>query len=545
MKAKSTNLAVVLSALREKRITILAWFFAGAIAMYFEAIAIAAELRDYPGGPQALAKSIMPTIEGLRIIRWPADRLDTLGGYLSYHNVVLFNFFLGLFAAIQGARSIRHLEENKDIDFYLSSGLSRAKLIYLRSSAYFISQIIISLGLGLGTAFALASSDEPNTYGAIITLLAGGICIFPFFGLGLLFSQFISTSRTASGATSIIVTLLYLINNIADKYSWLTWGKYLSPFYYANLSRPVIPGYGTHYWSWVFMISIGIFFIFLSSYIFNRRDIGAVYFENSKRKFKSKKTNKYIPKTLIGDMLWRQRIGLLAWAITTGIFIYVFISMMSDIVGIWEQFAFLQQFESSGLGKTAEEQYLAMVFEIMPPFIAGFIISQGSRWTSDLNQGRVQMFLSTPITYSGLILRRFIATLIGAELIVISSIVAVLIGSYRQNVSIENQALFRVFVMSTLFALAFTSFNAILVAVLKGKNATTAISIYIGAAWMVGFMVPYLNWPNWVIRLSIFDAFGHPFVKWPENLSLFLILTLAIPGLILAMFISEKSSKVN
>ena len=512
--------------------------------MYFEAIAIAAELRDFPGGPTALAKSIMPTIEGLRLIRWPADRLDTLGGYLTYHNVVLFNFFLALFAAIQGSRLIRHLEETRDIDFYLSSGTSRTRMIQLRSLSYFISQLIISLGLGLGTAFALNASDEPNTYGALITLLAAGICIFPFFGLGLLVSQFVINSKTASGISSIVVTVFYLINNVADKYSWLTWAKYLSPFYYANLTRPIIPGFGINIWSWLLMIFIGLIFISVSTYLFKVRDVGGTYLERSVAKSKKSKINKYVPKTLIGDMLWRQRVGLFAWAITTAIFIYVFISMMSDIVVIWEQFEFLKQFQSSGLGSTAQQQYLAMVFEIIPPFIAGFIILQSSKWTSDLNQGRVQMFLSTPLSYSGLIFRRVFATMIGSEIIILASICAVLIGSYRQSVDVDMQALLRVFIMSNLFALAFTSLNAVIVSILKGRNATTAISIYVGAAWMVGFMVPYLKWPDWVIRLSIFDSFGHPFIEWPQRVSFLFIFIVAIPGLILAIFISDKNSKV-
>ena len=102
------GLALIFSSLREKRGTILAWALGGALAMYFEALAIAAELRDFPGGPEVLARSIYPTIEGMRLIRWPADRLDTLGGYLAYHNVVIFNFFLAIFAGVQGARLLRH-----------------------------------------------------------------------------------------------------------------------------------------------------------------------------------------------------------------------------------------------------------------------------------------------------------------------------------------------------------------------------------------------------------------------------------------------------
>ena len=99
-RVDSPSAHLFLATLREKRTTTLTWLVAGGLAMYFEAVAIAAELRDFPGGPVALSRSIMPTIEAMRIIRWPADRLDTLGGYLAYHNITLFNFFLALYLGI-------------------------------------------------------------------------------------------------------------------------------------------------------------------------------------------------------------------------------------------------------------------------------------------------------------------------------------------------------------------------------------------------------------------------------------------------------------
>lgn len=510
--------------------------------MYFEAIAIAAELRDYPGGPQALAKSIMPTIEGIRIIRWPADRLDTLGGYLCYHNVVLFNYFLALFAAVQGARLIRHIEENGTISFLLSATATRTQLVSLRSMAYFLSQIIISLGLGAGTALALIASDEPNTSGSFITLLAGGICIFPFFGAGLFISQFVKNSRTASGITSILVTVIYVLGNIGDKYSWLTWIKYISPFHYANLSRPIIPGFSTNYWSWFAMLVAGILFIVISIKLLNKRDIGAVSVEriaNGKRV----RSSRFVPKTLVGDSLWRQRYGLIAWVVTSSIFIGVFISMMNGIVGIWEDFAFLQQFAAGGFGDTAAKQYLAMVYEILPPFLAGFVITQSSRWTLDLNQGRVPLFLSTPISMNRLIFGRVITTLIGAELMIIFNLVTVAISSTIQNVELYPASIFRVFVMTNLFVLAFTAISALLVAILHGKSATQIVAIYIGAAWMIVFMAPYLNWPSWVVRFSIFDAFGHPFVKWPSNINFLFIGAAVLIGLLGSALVSNRKSR--
>jgi len=41
-----------------------------------------------------MAASIQAGAQVMRLLRWPAERLDTLGGYLTYHNVMLFVLFL-------------------------------------------------------------------------------------------------------------------------------------------------------------------------------------------------------------------------------------------------------------------------------------------------------------------------------------------------------------------------------------------------------------------------------------------------------------------
>ena len=251
-----------------------------------------------------------------------------------------------------------------------------------------------------------------------------------------------------------------------------------------------------------------------------------------------------VPKSLIGDILWRQRFGLLAWVIATSAFIGLFISMMTGVIDIWSKFSFLEQFTTSGFGSTPAEQYLAMVFEVLPPFIAAFIIFQSAKWTVDLLEGRIQLFLVTPMSWSGLIIRRVAATFIGAELIVIFSILITLIGSKIQKISIDIDGIFRVLVMLTLFIFAFTALSSLLVAILHGKNSTQVVSLYVGAAWLIGFMAPYLKWPDWLVRLSIFDAFGHPYVDWPELTNFLIIAGMIIPGFIVTLLIAERRAKV-
>jgi ABC-2 type transport system permease protein len=486
--------------------------------MYFEAIAIAAELRDYPGGAQGLAQSLMPTLEAMRIIRWPADRLDTLGGYLAYHNVVLVGFFLAVFSAMQGARLMRQLEDHHNLDYLLSTGKSRGSILWIRSIAFMSLIVFISLGLGLGTAFAMWNSGEPDLSGSVITLLATGICILPFFGLGLVISQFVAKSRIAAGITVIVVTFIYAVGNIADRFDWLSWFKYLSPFYYANLSRPIIPGFTTNYWSWVLMVGVTLIFVAFAAWLMQRRDIGAPFETGVKlpKRMVRKGSVTHAPGSITGHILHRSRVGIIAWALASSALIGVFIMLMDSVLVIWEQMSFLSQFTSSGFGSTAAQQYVALTFEILPIFIAGYVISQASNWTADHIDGRVDLFLSTPTSWQKIVLNRIFATLIGALIIVSAVLVTVSVGVSLQGTDVDAGGLFRVSVMSLALALTLAALSAVLVRIFQRRSVILALSIYVAAAWLITFMQPYLEWPSWVLQLSIFHAFGRPYVEWPE-----------------------------
>jgi ABC-2 type transport system permease protein len=115
--------------LRAHRVGALAWILGGGLAMLGTAAALAAEMADFPGGAAALAASVSAGAEAMRLLRWPAERLDTLGGYLTYHNVILFNLFLALYGVVQGARDIRGTEERGGLEEILATGHPRAAVV--------------------------------------------------------------------------------------------------------------------------------------------------------------------------------------------------------------------------------------------------------------------------------------------------------------------------------------------------------------------------------------------------------------------------------
>jgi ABC-2 type transport system permease protein len=101
---------LVADTVRAHRWGIGGWIVGSAVAMYAIAAGFDAEVARFAGGAKAMAESMRPGVEAMRLLRWPADRLDTLGGYLTYHNVTLFVLFLTLYAAVQGAHAIRGAE---------------------------------------------------------------------------------------------------------------------------------------------------------------------------------------------------------------------------------------------------------------------------------------------------------------------------------------------------------------------------------------------------------------------------------------------------
>ncbi|WP_156401578.1 hypothetical protein [Agromyces sp. Soil535] len=53
-----------------------------------------------------------------------------------------------------------------------------------------------------------------------------------------------------------------------------------------------------------------------------------------------------------------------------------------------------------------------------------------------------------------------------------------------------------------------------------------------------------LDWPEWVNRLSVFHAFGNPYIEWPTFAESTVIVALAGPGLLLAFILTARSRKV-
>jgi len=111
------------------------------------------------------------------------------------------------------------------------------------------------------------------------------------------------------------------------------------------------------------------------------------------------------------------------------------------------------------------------------------------------------------------------------------------------QVEVDPSGLLRLFVLSLGLGLAMSALAANTTIVFKHRGAVVVLALHLAAAYLLTFMVPMLDWPEWVNRLSVFHAFGKPVHRVAVAEST-VIIALAGPGLLLAFILTARSRKV-
>src|SRR5450631_357763 len=78
-----------------------------AVVLAVTAPAYSEAAKAIAGGLNALAIEATPVAKSFQFLTGPADRLDTIGGYLSYKVFPSITLLLAIYAAIQGSQLIR------------------------------------------------------------------------------------------------------------------------------------------------------------------------------------------------------------------------------------------------------------------------------------------------------------------------------------------------------------------------------------------------------------------------------------------------------
>ena len=235
--------SIFLKTLRDYRVAILGWGLGIGVLTPVVFVSISSVLTNSPEvRAELLALAQNPV---LRLFAEPIDIVHP-GGYATFRLSLVLPL-VSIWALLAVSRTLRGEEEHGALDVLLSTPRSRLQVATEKLAAVGMALLLIGLQIGL-LAFAGAKTTglqlEPTQallFGLNIALLA-----FVFGAIALVLSQFTRERRTAAGMTGALLGLSFVLTSAGRTLPNGEWIGRLSPLYYFELSKPLIPDYGAN-----------------------------------------------------------------------------------------------------------------------------------------------------------------------------------------------------------------------------------------------------------------------------------------------------------
>ena len=527
-------------ALRSHRWAIASWAVGLAAVSWIFGLGYAREMSAYPGGPEAFARGIEIAAGAMRMFRWPAERLDTFAGYLTYHNVTLLPLLLGLYALVQGTQAIRGAEERGVLEVWLVTGRRRGRIVGDRAIAFLLAMVLVAGGLGAGTLLGLEAAGERAPLAAFVVAALVALCAAGFYGLGLVLSQLVASARTAAGLGAIVMLVLFVVNNVWELLDPLGALRFPSPFYYRQRSELLLPGHAFDPAATLALVLVFVVPVAASIAAFERRDLGAgLWWRPANATARPVSLSSPWLRSLWTAALGEQRVALAAWAVGSGTYLAWAALLGKPAIDVWESSSFIRTLLVRHPGATFIDEYLAFALALLAVVSAAFAVTQAGRWAGESAEGRVEMILACPVSRARLVLERIASLAVGNLVIVVGGLAGFCVGAALAELPVRADGLLRTVWDAELLALAVGGVGAVLVLALRGA-VTAVLSAAIAVSYLWTLVAVLFGWPEWALRLSIFDAFGDPYVGTPPVAGTLYLAAIAVGGTVLAAVLAER-----
>ncbi len=512
--------------LRDYRVAILAW---GLTLALFGALDFA------ESNPTTLT-----TVGSLaQLFRFLGDpyQIQTPEGFISWRILELFvPLAMCIWPILAGARLVRGEEERGSMDVLLATPRSRARLLLARLAALLSALVLIGLLLSLGLMAGQAKLEGHATVARdLLVGLNVSLLAFFFGSLTLLFSQFtISRAVAASWASGLLV--LSMLMDSTGRVLNGSWVQYLSPFYYYNLNRPLIPSFPDQPLAAVLLAGLTLLCIGASLILFARRDIGGQAFSWSGRgsagNHRAAAQLDQAERELSTRNVFLQTLRRDGWAgfwwemgVLGGCLYCLALALgaQKTLFQVIQQNPLLRQLVFDTPVNTNAAMLGTFLFTFMPALVVAFGLALALKWASDLENGRLEILFSTPLERVKVLLQRFGANVL---LILIAPLVTwlvILLVAPLAHLPVNQGRIFAASFNMLPMALIIMSLVYAASGRLRYAPLVTLLSMYVALAFIEELLEGSITMPAWLMDLSIFHLYGNPVflgVNWTNFLAM-------------------------
>src|SRR2546429_5231786 len=417
--------SVFLKTLRDYRIPIFGW----GIGMGLVVVSPMASVATLVTTPQARAQLASLAAS----FAWNAQvvAVDTIGGYATF-KIGTFVFLIAVWPLLAASRTLRGEEERGSLDALLALPRGRVRVAVEKLAAIWAALLVMAVLIGL-IAFAGGrrfGADFGLGHGLLFGLNLAVFCTV-IAGLALLISQFTPERGPAAGWTAGLLLVFVVVDMVHRVVPGTDWFSRLSPVYYYNLSKPLVPSHGADAGGMLVQVALALALSGAAIWLFARRDIGGTVAIPGWLRLPERTARRPAPLPA-GDWSLRSVYAraLAAIAVPTAWWTLAVAGWAGwMMVAVKQTEASLPRLiGSSAAGRTLfrnlgggdpglNATFLSALFGILPLFLMAFAVTQVSRWAADEQDGRLDLVLATPQSRLRVLLSRYAAVATATVLI--------------------------------------------------------------------------------------------------------------------------------
>ncbi len=512
---------VFLKTLRDYRIAILGWGVGMGLLVY-------ATLSIFPSlGLTAENEAAIDKL--VRGFEWLAEpiKIYTAGGYATF-KVGFTILIIVIWPLLAGARMLRGEEERGSMDALLSLPATRTRVALEKLAAMWTALLGMGLLIGLltyGGGVAVKADfglGDALLYGLNLTLICG-----VFGSIALLISQFTDDRGTAAGATGGLLVLFIMLDMVHRVFPSAEWISRLSPVYYYNLSKPLIPSYGANAGAMLVMLGLSVILGAVAVWIFTWRDIGGVVTtpawlrlpQRASRHEAALPVNDWSLRSIYARSLRTILFSTFWWALGFVAFSAWMVVIVGQIESQLASFAnnspFLQGFVTllSGSDAITNATFLGAMFSCLPLLLMAYAVTQASKWPADEENGRYELVLATPQSRLTLMLARFGAVATGTVAIAVLTLVATEVAAAASGFALDGGHVAAATISLIPMGLLVAALGYLFSGWLRAAVDTGLLSFLIVIWFFLSYIGPDLKLPEWAQRFSAFYYYGSPLLN--------------------------------
>ena len=477
---------------------------------------------------------------------WIAEpiKIDTAGGYATWKYGITI-LVVVIWPLLAGTGMLRGEEERGSLDVLLAAPRGRVRVVLEKLAALWTALLIFGVIVGLLTFAGGAKLNGEVTLGGTLGFGINLALICAVFGsVGFLVSQFTQERRTASGLTAALLLVAIVVDMVHRVVANTEWLSRLSPVYYYNLSKPLVPGYGVNLGAMVFLAALTGVFAGAGVWFFARRDVGGVVFQLPSRRPSSTRalpTSDWSLRSLYARSLGMITPSTLWWTLIIallGAWLVIIVKQTETQLRSLLQGSnyFAQVIKLGGTDTATNEAILSALFLFLPILLMAFAVTQANRWSADEEEGLLDIVLSTPQPRLRVLLVRFAALATATIFISVVTLFAAASAAAAYGVTLDYGNLAAASLSMIPLGLLVAALGYLFSGWLRAAFDTGLLSFLLVIWFFISFIGPSLKLPDVVEKLSPFFYYGTPLIHGVQLGDLLVVVAVGAAALALASY---------